>query len=311
MIMKPKNLIQTAVITLLVASILFTSCRKDKEETPDPTSLSQLSKDENEIQSNANEAINDANDILSGSSAKSTEWIPCNATVSAPDTISNNVVWTITYNGLNCNGKRNRQGVVKVTKQVSQLWRNQGATISVEFINLKITKVLTGKSLTLNGIKTFINESGGLVRELSSESASVVHSVSGSLTVLFDDNSTRQWNVSRKKTFTGIAASNLLEVKIEGTGSANGMTQLVTWGINRNGEQFYTQILTPLILKQSCYWDPASGVKKHSIPDDNKSATLTFGLDSNGNTVNSSNCATHYRVDWEKNGNTGTILFEI
>ncbi|HBX50441.1 MAG: hypothetical protein A2275_11915 [Bacteroidetes bacterium RIFOXYA12_FULL_35_11] len=309
--MKKKNLIQTAVMVLFVAAFLFTGCKKNKEETPDPTSLSQLSKDENEIQSNTDDALNDANDMLSGGTAKSVEWLPCNATVSTPDTISNNVVWTITYNGLNCSGKRNRVGVVKVAKPVNQLWRNQGATITIEFINLKITRVLTGKSITLNGTKTFVNESGGIIRELISGSAAVVHTVTGSLTILFDDNSTRQWNVSRKKTCTGVAASGQLEVSIEGTGSANGMTQLVTWGTNRNGEQFYTQITTPLVLKQACYWEPFSGVKKHSIPADGKSATLTFGLDSSGNIVSGSNCATHYRIDWEKNGNTGTILLAL
>lgn len=305
--MKTINLIQLVFIILLVAGITNTGCRKKKDNT-DTSSMTQLSKDESDMQSASDDAATDASDVLSRGTAKSTEWIPCNATLDSVVTANDTITYTITYNGTNCQGGRIRQGVVKVSKLLNTHWRDLGAIVRITFINLKITKISTGRYITVNGTKTITNVSGGVIRELNG-SGSVIHSANGSLIAIFDNGTTRTWNVSRKRTFTGTQTD--LIVTVEGTGSAEGYTNLVTWGTNRNGEPFYTQINTPVIHKQTCDWDPISGVKVHNIPSDDKKATITFGFDASGNTVSGNNCPTHCKVDWQKGSHSGTILHAI
>ena len=78
--MKTKNLIKVALILVTVAGISFTSCKKDKSND-NTKSMQQLATDENDIQTASDDAINDANDILSKSPAKSLDLLPCGATV--------------------------------------------------------------------------------------------------------------------------------------------------------------------------------------------------------------------------------------
>jgi hypothetical protein len=269
--------------------------------------MTQLSKDENDMQSASDDATQDANDVLSGGTAKSIEWIPCGATIDSTVIANDTITYKITYNGTTCHGKI-RLGAIEVKKQVGAHWRDAGATVRIKFIDLKITKVSTGRSITISGTKTLVNVNGGVIRELNG-SGSVVHTANGSLNALFDNGTTRTWNVARKRTFTG-TQTNLI-CSVEGTGNENGYSNLVTWGTNRNGEAFYTQITSPVVHKQTCDWDPTSGVKVHNIPSDDKSATITFGFDSNGNTVTGNNCPTHCKVDWIKGSNSGTALLAI
>lgn len=304
--MKTKNLIRLAFLFLVVIGITNTGCRKEKDNT-DPSSLTQLSKDENDMQAASDEAATDASDMLSKGTAKSVEWFPCHATLDSV-VVNDTITYTITYNGDNCKGKKTIKGIVEVKKKVGTHWRDVGATVRITFINLKITKISTGKYIILNGTKKLVNVNGGIVKELNG-SGSVIHTANGFLTTEFDNGTSRTWNVSRKRTFTG--TQNDLTVTVEGTGSADGYSNLVTWGTNRHGEAFYTQITTPIVHKQACDWDPISGVKVHNIPSGDKKATVTFGFDASGNTVSGNNCPTHCRVDWIKGNHSGTLLHAI
>ena len=163
--------------------------------------------------------------------------------------------------------------------------------------------------MTLNGVRVYENVSGGLLSQLGSGVSSVVHKVTGAVSATFDDNSTRTWNIARQRTFTGTTGNYVMTV--DGFGSADGYGNLVAWGTNRHGEAFYTQIIQSVVHKQACGWDPCSGVKSHQIPSDGKMATVTFGFDDNNQPVTGSNCPTRCRIDWEKNGQTGTIFFQI
>ncbi len=306
--MKIKMFVRFAVIGVLFSTIAFTGCKRKTTDTPDPvvstTTMSQLSKDDNEVQSASDDAMNDANDVMSRGTTK-TIGLPCNTTLDSTTVVNDTITFTLTYNGLNCNGTRFRTGQIKISKQQLVHWRDVNATVRVKFIDYKIERVATGKSITLNGTKTFVNVSGGLVRELNG-TGSIVHSITGSMEILFDNGTTKSWNISRKRTFTGIPGSFV--ITHEGTGIADGMTNLVTWGTNRDNEAFYTQIATAVVLKQSCQWDPYSGQKIHMIPSDGKKATITFGYDNNEViVVNSNTCPTKYKFDWEKTLANGTI----
>ncbi len=303
--MKTTNFIKLGMLMIAALAISFTSCKKDKTEAePDSGSLQQLSKDQVTIESSTDDALADANDVMS-SSAK---ILPCNVT-NVPDTLNDTITYTLTFNGVNCAGTRLREGVVKVKRYINTPWSQAGTVVTANFINLKVTKVSTGNWVILNGIKTWTNVSGGVIANLGTTSTAIVHKVSGALNATFNDNTTRTWNIARQKTYTGTPTN--LVLAIDGFGSANGYNNLEAWGINRHGEQFYTQVLQTVVRRQACGWDPSAGIIKHQIPSDNKSATITFGFDSNNLPITGTNCPYEYKVDWVKNTHSGTLYIVI
>ena len=305
--MKTKRLIKAVLILITITGISFTGCKKDKGNY-NTQSLQQLANDETDIQTSSDDLLNDANDVLSAGQTKSLNALPCGATMDSL-IFNDTITYTLTFDGLNCNGRKYRTGQVKIMKNINDHWSHAGTTVRVEFINLRVTRVLRNRSVTLNGNKYFTNVSGGLVRDLGNGVTSVIHRVTGNMQGTFDNNTTRTWTIARQRTFTGTPGQLILS--IDGFGTINGYNNLATWGLNRNGEEFYTQITQSVVHRQECGWDPVSGVKIHQVPSDNKRAVLTFGYDSNNQPVTGSNCPDRFRVDWEKNNHSGTLFLEL
>jgi len=103
---------------------------------------------------------------------------------------------------------------------------------------------------------------GGLIWMIPQYISSVTFKDEGYLTVTFDDNTTKSWNVARQTTFTYSTTDNQYILTIDGFGSADTYSNLVLWGINRNSEQFYIQILQSVVHRQYCGWDPCTARKK-------------------------------------------------
>jgi len=313
--MKTKNVIKLAAILIAVIGISTAGCKKDKNESKDTntSSLQQLTKDDAAIQSVSDDVLNDANDVLTKQTNKgvdSLNW-PCNVILDSTITAGNNITYYLTFNGLNCNGTRNREGKVEITIPINTHWSDVGANATLTLINLKITKIASGRWIILNGTKTFENVNGGLVKNLGNGTiTSVVHKITGAIQATFDDNTTRTWNIARQRTFTGTFPGQLVETT-DGFGTAGGYSNLVVWGVNRDGEEFYTKIIQSVVHRQTCGWDPVSGIKIFQIPSDSKKATVTFGYDDNNQSVTGTNCPTRYKVDWEKNGNSGIIFLQL
>lgn len=293
---------------ILVLSLAITGCKKNPApDIMDTSSLETLSKDENFIVKSSDDIMNDVCSFLSENEYKSTSWWipPCNATLDSVVIINDTVTFYITYDGLNCAGTRTRTGNVEVKKPVGVHWHEAGATVTIEIIDFTITKVATQHTVTLNGTRTLENESGGIIWQLGNGVEYVVHRASGYMNAVFGNETSRVWNFARQKLFTGTPGEFIITVS--GYGSSNGYENLVVWGTNRIGEDFYTQIIQGIEYKQLCDWDPVSGIKVHQIPEDNKSATITFGYDSNNQPISGDDCPTKFKLDWEKNGNSGTI----
>jgi hypothetical protein len=309
MTMKSTKLFRLIFMTLALIGLSLAGCEKDKNHEPsaDSSSLQQLSADEESLSSAMDESMNEVNSLLSGGNLKSTTQLPCNATIDSTAVINDSITIYITYNGLNCMGNRYRSGKVEIKKQVGTRWYQQGATIIVKHINFTITKMKNQKVITLNGVKTYQNVSGGLFWQLGPDLTTIVHRIWGYVNITFnnDNGTTKTWNIARQNTYSGSLPDNL-SLTSDGFGSADGYDNLVAWGVNRNGENFYTQIIQPVIRCQNCDWDPLSGIKKHSVPAGSKSATLTFGYNSNNEPV-VNECPTKYKVDWQKNNNSGTV----
>lgn len=304
--MKTTNLFRLAFLILAIIGLSLTGCKKDKNSDPnDSTSLQQLSNDEQQVESATEESMNDVNNLLSSGNLKSGNQLPCGATVDSTGVINDSITIYITYNGNNCNNTRFRTGQVEIKKRIGTHWYQQGATVMIRHINFTITKLSNQKSITLNGVKIHKNVSGGAIWQLGISAEAIVHRSWGHVNVTFDDGTTKSWDFARQKIFT-LSILNNIVLTIDGFGSAGGLDNLVVWGTNRHGENFYTQIIQPVVHRQACDWDPCSGIKKHAIPADSKSATLTFGFDRN-NQPTGIECPAKYKVDWQKNNKSGTV----
>jgi len=311
--MKTKNLFNLAIILVTAIALTFTSCAKEdiSPGTENPESLKQLSADENNIEDILNDAINDISSVMSnnGGNFKSTAWLPCNATIDSMAVQNDTVTLFITYNGLNCNETRMRTGKIEIKKKVGTHWPQAGATVIYKYINFTVTRVATGNSVTLNGTKTFVNVNGGHRWQVGTTLDSYVERVSGTMLASFDNGTSRTWNVARQLTYTGFPGQYLLT--IDGFGSEGEYQNLVVWGTNRQDEEFFTQITQSVVYKQVCDLNPVSGIKIHQIPSDNKSATITFGFNDNNEPITGDECPTRYRIDWEKNNQSGTIFLPL
>ncbi|MGD0711689.1 MAG: hypothetical protein ABR968_10990 [Bacteroidales bacterium] len=312
--MKTRNVLKLMAILIAVVGINIAGCKKDKTSTtPDPSSLQQLSKDDAQVQASDDEITGDANAELSSTSAKAmdTTISSCNITV---DTVGGDSLQiTLQYHGFNLGGNFKRTGTVVITKLLGVQWKTAGCAVVFKYENLIVEKISSGKTFTFNGTRTWTNVSGGLIKNLNG-STTVTHTITGAMTITFDDGSTRIWNISRQRVWGGTFPS-ALTVTVSGFGSAAGYNNLVEYGTNRKGEAFYTQINTPILyVYNSCLafqWIPIWGVIEYQIPSVPKSATLTFGYNSSDALVPYGNCADYFRLDWVVKTNNGTDYFQI
>ena len=311
--MKTKTLQTLAIILVSAITLMFSSCAKEdlNPGTTDPSSLEQLSSDENNVETIMNDAESEIASVLSntGGNLKSTEWLPCNATIDSMAIVNDTITLYITYDGLSCNNKFNRTGKIEIKAKVGTHWSDAGATVIYKCINFTVTRVATNKSVTLNGTKTFVNVNGGHRWQVGTLITSYVEKISGSMLASFDNGTSRTWNVARQLTYTGTPGQFILT--IDGFGNAGEYQNLVIWGTNRQGEEFFTQITQSVVCRQVCDGNPVSGIKVHQIPSDNKSATITFGYNDNNEPITGDECPTRYRVDWQQNNNSGTSYLPL
>jgi len=300
------RLLSVAALTLLIS---FTSCKKDnvsKEE--DGTELTVHSEDQSRVSAEMDAVTNEVNAAIEADASftgRSQQNIMiCNATAVA-DTSSNPWKITITYNGANCAGTHNRTGVVVVSKPAGVRWKDAGATLTVAYQNLKITRIADNKSITINGSHTLTNVSGGLLFQLPMLNQ-ITHRIgSTGMSIKFDDNTTRTWQVARQRVFT---YNNGIVITVTGTHSHNGMTGIAEWGTDRFGHTFYSSISQPLVVKQDCAFRLTGGEIKHSRLGVN--ATVTFGLNAAGQPTACPGANPYYfKLVWTgPAGNTHTAL---
>ncbi len=310
--MKTKSIFQLSLFIFAVLIISLTSCKKNTstttQTTANTTSIQNQSNDETAVTTASDDALNDVNNVLGGNQGtfKSTESLPCNATLDSTTAIHDTITYYITYNGLNCDGNIFRTGQIDIKKHVHTEWHKAGATITYIYINYHVYHVLhPDKAITINGSRTYENVSGGLLFMLGNTLDSIIHKEWGSMTITFENNTTRSWSIARQLKYTRF--DHKLILTTNGYGSGDGYDHLVMWGVNRDGEQFYDQILVPNVFKQKCEWDGCAGQRKMMIPSDNKGATITWGYDSNNQLITGNECPTKYKLDWYNNGQSGTM----
>ena len=305
--------IKLAAMAILSLSVMFVSCKKtDTNPGTDTTSDLAVHADDQVQVSNENDAvINDVNTVLEANGSIISSITPsggavtngvsgtdgvmgtiCDATTTA-DTLNGNKRVIITYNGTNCSGTRTRTGVVVMSIPVGQHFKDAGATLTINFENLKITRVANGKSITINGAEVITNVSGGLLKNLSSLGTITRTVNSDGLTITFDNATQRTWMIARKRVYT---YDNGIVITTTGTHTDGTITGISEWGTNRFGNAFVTSITQPRVIRQDCNYRLVSGQVTHQ----RLSATVvvTFGLDSTGNPVSCPSGVYYYKAVW-------------
>jgi hypothetical protein len=329
------NLIRRMAIALcLLSCISIYSCKKDNSASQDTTSanLSTAGDDQQQVSNEADIISNDANTTLnaesdfSGSNSSSVSLtgnteinsvggntnmsalinvhqLICDATVTY-DTANNQRIITIVYDGTNCWGNRTRTGTVIITLPVGQHWKDAGAIVNVTVDTLKITRLKDGKSIVLNGSKTITNVSGGLLKDLATLQT-ITHTIKGSLSIGFDNGTTRSWNVSKQRVFT---YDNGIVITTTGTYSDGTDNNIAEWGTNRFGESFKSLISVPKVIRQDCDFRLVSG--QNTVIIDKGTSVITYGLDANGDPTGCPGTGTYYlKLVWTGvNGKTFTII---
>ena len=306
--MKTGKIIFKTMLGIALFSIIVTGCKKDNTEvTTDETSEQVINaSDERTMSSEMDNSEDDANRLmLHYPSFRGMGWlgvvsgnhIPCNASIDS-SLISQGKL-TITFNGNSCDNKRLRSGVVilqlpynSVTNTVTP-WSTANCMLTVTFVNYTVTNLSNNKSIVVNGTKYITNVNGGLVDDANSFSSPIVHHITGTMQITFDNGTNRNWSIDRTRTIT--RSNAITTVTITGNATQNGFSNVSIWGTNRNGNNFTVSIPTPIVMNSTCDFHPISGVRVHHGVV--RELTVTFGVDASGNAV-SSGCPYGYRLDW-------------
>ncbi|MBS1763859.1 MAG: hypothetical protein JSS90_02705 [Bacteroidetes bacterium] len=300
------------VITLIAVAAItagLTSCRKDKSESSQIEEQVQQQTnagDDERVMATTDEVSDDANKIIAQHPRLrgfnylgifNGQVSPCNTTVDT-SLVSHGQV-TVTFNGLSCDGKRDRSGSMTIQLPYDSItgtvtpWSDAGSQLTVTFNNLTVTHVSSGKTYTLNGVRTITNVNGGLVDNSPTFTTPILHHITGMLQITFDNNTTRTWNIDRDRLIE--RTNNVTTITSSGNASEGGFSNVAMWGINRLGNMFYVTIDTPIVRSSTCDNDAMSGVKiHHGVVRD---LTVTFGVDQQGN-AQTSGCPYGYKLNW-------------
>ena len=281
-------------------------------------SLQQLSKDDAQFQASDDEITNDANAVLSSSklsSSKGMDTTVSNCTIKV-DTVGGGDTLQITmiYSGFNKGLNFSRTGTVVITKPLNRRWKDTGCTVTYTYLSLAVTKVTAAKTFIFTGTRTWTNVKGGLIMNLNGSSATVTHTITGAMTITFDDGIQRLWTISRQRIWGGTFPS-ALTVTVSGFGSNSVYSNLVEYGINRKGEAFFTQINTPIQYTYntciSYQWVPIWGQIVYQIPSVPKALSLLSVIIAVMHLLHREPVHDDYKLDWDIKGTPGTIYLSL
>ncbi len=297
-----KSKIQFILAAALMVTVIFTSCKKSTDTT-DNTDLTTHADDQSRVAQGMDDVADDANTTIDNynafngktdgtGGADGIQGLPCNSNA-VLDSANGLRRITITFNGLNCAGTRTRTGVIVLSMPLTMHWKDAGAALTISVQNLKITRVVDNKSITVNGTATATNVSGGRLRDLSNGTPITHTLTSAGMTITFDDASQRSWQIAKQRVFT---YSNGAVITTTGTHTDGAITGISEWGTNRFGNAFVTAITQPMVIRQDCAFRLVSGQVTHSRLL--ASVVATFGLDAAGNPVTCPAGTFYFKVVW-------------
>jgi len=150
-----------------------------------------------------------------------------------------------------------------------------------------------GNKMTFDGLQTVTNVTGGLPRSIFTPGAIVACKVSGDMVLKFDSSALkRTWSMNRKISWSN--TNGVLSYSISTNNVVDGLPKVSTWGTNRFGNSFYTQILLPVTANSTCGWyRPTGGERFHTVKDPNGS--IIYSINSKIN-VGDSGCGNGFTI---------------
>ncbi len=312
--MKTNKVIFSLTATLLIGSLIFTSCKKKQEVKNED---GQSSTDSRNVQSENDNATSDVNTVvgnntsLHGRSASTNSTNDINTALGITSTgytidTTGAYIGTIkiNYDGTVINNRK-REGSIRLTivnYAGGQRWKQAGCVLKVDYIDYKVTRSSDGKSVKLNGTQNITNITGGSWFELIllKTQASLATSVTGTnLNITFEDGKTAVYNINRKFTYT--FPNNVLTCTGEGIGSDNSLNNLENYGTTRDGDAFTSQVSTPIVWNWTCgAWAPVQGYVIVQVAGKDFSLKCTFGVNSAGNVVTpvANSCPYGWKIEW-------------
>ena len=215
------------------------------------------------------------------------------------------------YDGTSCNGiKKTGDVVITIVDYPLKKWKHKGCVLKIDFLAYKVVRA-DGKNLQLDGTEYLSNESGNTwyeMRYLNATDLVQVHT-GNDIKVTLDGNSTAVFNINRKMTFN--YTNTITSCKIEGLGSSNGVSNLDNWGQNRDGANFTTEIVSPVLWKSNCgSSSPVDGEVHVKVDSKDFDMNCKFGVDSDGNSFSGTgSCAYGWKVSWSYKKKTSTRVF--
>ena len=300
-------------LSFVALSLLFTvsSCKKDNDPVtadPEKDEMAIHSEDQSKVSNDLDGITNDLNLAIESSGSFSGKYQKVTAICGATavfDSTSNPKTITITYNGNDCSNTIHRQGTVVLSMPAGVQWKNLGAVLTVTITNLKITRLIDNKFITINGTHTLTNVSGGLLYHLANLNQIIHTQNSDNMSITFMDSTSRNWKVARKRIYT---YNNGIVIASTGTHATNSTTNISEWGTDRFGHPFVTSISEPLKIRQDCSFRLVSGQVKHQRMQ--SESIVTFGLNAQGNPTTCPGAAPFYfKAVWTgPNGNSITVI---
>jgi len=306
--MTPPKITRLLLFLSLVIAVT-TACKKDEPEEiqPDSSPVQQLSIDDYAVEENMDEAFIDIGQILTTPTYKMD--IPCGATLDSVVTLHNKVFYYITYDGLNCQQTKYRNGNIVVQIKKNDSWLQAHTKVDVEFISYEVTNVFNNNQMLIDGTADLTNVSGGIPAFLGNGTSSVIHRINARLDVVYNGETEGEWNLHKMMVYSGSPGN--LQLAVNGFGNQQGQNNLMSWGTDFNGRKFFVRVDESIVFKQSCQWLPCSGIQKYSYPQEDLNATVTYGYNDNNQPISGSECPTRYRIDWQQSGQSGTIYLPL
>lgn len=308
--MRKKQFFFGSAMLMLAFALTLGSCKKKREFKDED---GQTSIDNRDAQSENDLAVNDINDAIGnqsklrgkGETANGISAL-CGGSIDTTGLSMGSI--TLMYNGTTCNNRK-RTGSIRLTVQDFQngkRWKDVGCVVKVEFLNYRVERASDDKSIQLDGVQYITNETGGTWWEfviLKTQSSLGVKSEGNSLQVTFDDGKTASYNIHRRVTYTmpGGDLQNLT-CTAEGTGSLNGLNNLENYGLTRDGDEFTSQVVTPVVWNWTCgWWAPIRGEVNIVVDSKDFALNCLFGVNSTGTSMDAgpNDCPYGWKIEWK------------
>ena len=322
----PKSLLKHLILnnmkkTILISSIfsfvlIFAvfSCKKDSTKTTTSTADEATLQVQTTTNAADQASIQSDDDAISNDAARGSETtIPTFSTAPSLDTSFDNGSVTVDRRPI-LNGLRKiyirypgirylgitKTGTITVELIAGNKWTDVGATLKQTFDSVTITNNITGKTRVYNGVRYITNVNGGNNYIGAPDTAKYRVRVYANVT--FDNGTTKNYWVARLNSF----AKTAKVFTSEGDTLAYG-AKCSIGGTSRYNKEFHVEAPQAYQTNAVCGWaNPSAGIR--SLITDNRTITVTYGVDAAGNQV-SSGCAYGYKVSWTKlNGTTGTYI---